>query len=254
MSLEPYVAQLFAGFLVFCRVGAALMLLPGFGDAYVPVRIRLALALSLTLILTPLVSPSLPADMSSDGVGLGLIATELGVGLFFGMISRITLSALNTAGSIIALQTGLSSAMDYDVTAGQQGVTLGAFLGALGLVLVFATDVHHLLLKGLVESYRMFEPGKLPPLGDFSETITRLVSRSFAIALALSAPFLLVGTVVSVGMGLLARLMPSIQVFFVLQPVQIALGLAAFGLTLSAGMEWFLDQYQTAVTQTLGVG
>lgn len=254
MSLEPYLAQLFAGFLVFCRVGAALMLLPGFGDSYVPVRIRLGLAIVLSLVLLPAVGPLLPAGIGEDAASVGLIVTELGIGLFFGMVSRITLSALNTAGSIIALQTGLSSAMDYDVTAGQQGVTLGAFLGALGLVLVFATETHHLLLRGLLESYRMFEPGKLSPLGDFSDMAARLVARSFSIALALSAPFLLVGTIVSVGMGLMARLMPAVQVFFVLQPVQIALGLAAFGLTLSAGMDWFLDQYQTTVTQTLGLG
>lgn len=254
MALDAYVAQAFVGFLVFCRIGAALMLLPGFGDAYVPVRIRLGLALTLTFVLMPVVAAALPADMNRDMVGLGLIVTELGVGLFFGLISRITMGGLQIAGSVIALQTGLSSAMDYDVTAGQQGVTLGTFLGVIGLVLVFATDLHHVLLKGLVESYRLFEPGRLPPLGDFSETIARLVARSFAIGLALAAPFLLVGTVISVGMGLMARLMPAVQIFFILQPLQIALGLAAFGFTVTAGMDWFMDQYHTTVTQTLGLG
>ena len=243
--LERLLAADLIGFvLVFCRMGSAMMLLPGFGEAFVSPRIRLLLALAVTLVAAPVVATALPRFPAGVLPGAGVIITEMGVGLFLGAAARLMLSALQVAGSVIAVQTNMANAFTNDPVGAEQGAVTTGFLTTLGLVLVFATDLHHLMLTGLVESYAIFQPGNLPPLGDFSEAITRVIADSFRIGLQLAAPFVVIGILTNAGMGLLARLMPQIQIFFVAMPVQIALGFLVLTVTLSAGMGAFLDGYE----------
>lgn len=231
-------------FLVFCRVGSAVMVLPGFGEAMVSPQVRLLLALAVTLVVAPVVGPALAG--TPGGLEM-LLITEIGVGLFVGAAARMMMSALQVAGNVIAFQTSLAGAMAFDPMSNTQTPVTGTFLSTLGLVLVFVADLHHLMLAGIVESYRLFVPGQLPPIGDFAEAATRIIGDSFRIGMQLSAPFLLVGILVTVGMGLLSRLMPQVQVFFLAVPVQIMIGLLVLALTLSFGMSWFLEGYEQSL-------
>ena len=242
--LERIIAgDLLSFFLVFCRVGSAMMVLPGFGEAFVSPRVRLLLALAVAAIATPVVAASLPPQ--SVGLGaVGLLITEIGVGLFIGTAARMLTTALQVAGTVIAFQINLSSAFVFDPIGGQQNAVTASFLSTIGLVLLFVTDLHHLLLRGLIESYAVFIPGALPPLGDFVDAATRLAAESFRIGIQLSAPFLLIGVLLSVGMGLLSRLMPQVQIFSLATPVQIMTGLLAMLLTISFGMSWFLETFE----------
>jgi len=99
----------------------------------------------------------------------------------------------------------------------------------------------HGMLRAVVDSYSLFEPGVMPPVGDFSEAVARTVSLSFVLGLKIAAPFVAVGLLFSLGIGVLARLMPQVQVFFIAMPLQIALGFVVLGLTLSAAMVVFTD-------------
>ncbi|MFN4090161.1 MAG: flagellar biosynthetic protein FliR [Alphaproteobacteria bacterium] len=231
-------------FLVFCRVGSAVMLLPGFGESFVSPQVRLLLALAISLVVAPVVGPALAG--STDPIEL-LVATEIGVGLFIGAAARLMMSALHVAGSVIAFQTSLAGAMAFDPTSNAQTPITGTFLSTLGLVLIFTAELHHVMLAGLVESYGLFVPGALPPIGDFAEMATRIVADAFRIGLQLAAPFLLVGVTVTVGMGLLSRLMPQVQVFFLAVPAQVMVGLLVLALTLGFGMTWFLEGYDQAL-------
>lgn len=246
-------ADLLSFFLVFCRLGAAIMVLPAFGDSFVPARMRLVLALALTLIVTPVVGGTLPPAMDW-GSSVGLVVMEIGAGLFLGISVRLLMSALQVAGTVIAFQSSLANAFVFDVASAQQGALPASFLTTLGLVLVFVTDLHHLMLAGLVDSYQVLPPGGLPPVGDFTQTVVRLVGDSFRIGLQLAAPFILIGTLLSVGMGLLTRLMPQAQIFFVAMPLQIMLGLLVFGLTLSVGMAWFMGIFEDRLSNLLLAG
>ena len=246
-------ADLLTVFLVFCRLGSAMVVLPGFGEAFVAPRLRLMLALALAVAVTPVVAPSLPRASDAAAI-VGLILSEIGVGLFIGTAARLLISALQVAGTVIAFQVNLSSAFVFDPTAGQQDMVTGSFLSILGLTLLFVTDLHHLLLRGLVDSYAVFLPGALPPVGDFADAVARLAADSFRIGLQLAAPFLLVGILIAVGMGLLSRLMPQVQIFFVAAPVQILIGMLALMLTVSVGMSWFLGMFEELFGQTLRVG
>jgi flagellar biosynthetic protein FliR len=240
-------ANLFAALLVFLRVGGALMLLPGFGEAYVPQRYRLLLALLVSALLAPVLAPILP-PMPQDVPRLAaMVGGELVVGIFIGTLARIVMAALETAGMVISLQLGLSAAVMFNPLAAQQGAITSALMGVLGVLLLFLTDLHHLMLRAIAESYAVFGAGAMPAAGDLSDAMARAVAQSFRLAIELSAPFIVLGTVFFVAMGLVARLVPQVQILFVTQPVQILGGLLVFALALVAGMRWFLDAFVQAL-------
>ena len=241
ISLLPALAATFM--LVFARVGAMVMLLPGFGESNIPVRIKLGIALLLTLIILPLHRAAYQVDLSSmSSLGV-LMVHELIIGIVLGATARVTLSALAVAGSVIAQQLGLCFVTAVDPTQGQQGLLIGNFLTILGMTLLFATDSHHLVIAALNESYRIFSPGELPPSGDVAALATRAFAAAFKIGMQLSAPFLVFGLVFNIGLGVLARLMPAMQVYFVGVPLSIMVGFLIFALVLTGMMATYLNYF-----------
>ena len=148
--MEPYATaeQVWAGGLIFARVGAILMLLPGFGESYVPPRVRLSLALVLSLALWPIVGSSLPALPATLGATVGWVIREVLTGLAIGAVLRSFMTAMTTAGEIVSLQTTLGFSQTANPLQAQPGTTLSAFLMLLGVTLVFATNTHHLFIGG----------------------------------------------------------------------------------------------------------
>jgi flagellar biosynthetic protein FliR len=177
-----------------------------------------------------------------------LIGGEIVVGVFLGTVARLMLSALETAGAIVSLQLGLSTAQVFNPLLSQQSAITGAFMTVFGVLLIFLTDTHHLMLRGLVASYGLFPAGSFPGFGDLSDTVAHIVSASFRLAVELAAPFIVLGTIFFVALGFLSRLMPQMQIFFIILPIQVAGGLVVFAFTLYAVMQWFLDDF----TQTVG--
>ena len=155
---------------------------------------------------------------------------EIVIGIVLGATARVTLSALAVAGSVIAQQLGLGFVTAVDPTQGQQGLLIGNFLTILGMTLLFATDSHHLVIAALNESYRIFSPGEVMPSGDVAALATRAFATAFKIGMQLSAPFLVFGLVFNIGLGVLARLMPAMQVYFVGVPLSIMVGFLIFAL------------------------
>ena len=241
-------ANLFAVMLVFCRIGSALMVLPGFGDLYVPARYRLLLGIFLATIIATALAPLLPVQPGSPLRLLMLLGGEIVIGVFLGTVARMMLSALETAGAIISLQLGLSTAQVFNPLLAQQSAITGAFMTVFGVLLIFLTDTHHLMLRGLVASYGLFPAGGFPGFDDLSDTVAHLVSASFRLAVELAAPFIVLGTIFFVALGFLSRLMPQMQIFFIILPIQVAGGIVVFAATLYAVMQWFLDDF----TQTVG--
>jgi len=254
MLNEILTTDAFAIGLVFARLGSAMMLMPGFAESYVNPRVRLMLALALTVIVTPVVSVHLP-PMPSALVGAAiLIGGEVVIGVFMGGLMRLLVSALHVAGVIIGFQTSLSNATFFDPSNSQQGALIAAFFNILGVFMIFVTDLHHLMLMAVADSYTLFKPGGTLQFGDFSQTIIRLLSESFALGLQLAAPFMVVGTVFYAGLGLLGRLMPQVQVFFIAVPLQIMIAFAVMSMTLSVSMFWFLARFEDNLLRFTGQG
>jgi flagellar biosynthesis protein FliR len=251
MLAELLPLDVFAVFLVFVRIAAALMLLPGIGEAYVSVQIRLAAATVLTVAISPLVIGTLPILPATPLELLMLILGELVVGLLIGAAARLMMSALHVAGTVIAFQSSLGFALFVDPTQGTQGALIAAFLSLLGLVLIFATGLHMMMIRALADSYVLFTPGQLPPVGDFAALAVRYVSSSFRIGIQIAAPFIVFGIIFYIGLGVLARLLPQIQIFFIAIPLQIFLSLVIFGLVLAPMMIWFLDHFEVRFVELL---
>lgn len=252
MLEQLLVSQVFSFFLIFCRIGSGLMVLPGFGETYVSPRIRLSLALLISLVLTPLLMKTLP-PLPPSSISLALLVTsEVIVGLFIGGICRIMISATHVAGTIFSYQSGLSSAVIYDVTQSTQGSLMGNFFGMVTLVLLFETGMHGFMLRGITESYTVFAPGHFPPMHDFTEAATRILSDTFNVAVEISTPMIVVGTLLFLGAGILARLMPSLQVFFLITSPQILINFFALIAVFSAMMLWYIDFFRDKLTLFLG--
>ncbi|MCA1433574.1 flagellar type III secretion system protein FliR [Bradyrhizobium sp. BRP20] len=241
VSLLPALAASFM--LAFARVGAMVMLLPGLGETNIPTRIKLSIALLLTLIILPLHRNAYQVDMGSLAPLLVLMLHEIAIGIVLGATARVTLSALQVAGSVIAQQMGLGFVTSVDPTQGQQGVLVGNFLTMLGVTLLFATDSHHLVIAALNDSYTIFSPGETVSSGDVASLATRAFAAAFRLGLQLSGPFLVFGLVFHIGLGVLARLMPQMQVYFVGVPLSIFAGFLVLAVVLTAMMGTFLDYF-----------
>ncbi|MGY2049301.1 flagellar biosynthetic protein FliR [Methylobacterium sp. JK268] len=227
--------------LVFARVGTLVMLMPGIGETVVSPRLRLAFALLVALVLFPVVRPLLPQQGGTGPDLIGTLIGEIAVGLVLGLAVRAVLAALQTAGTVIAQQLGLAYAMTVDPTTAGQQATLGTFLTLLGITLVLATDLHHLAIAGIRDSYALMPPVGVPATGDAADLAIRAVARGFSLAVRISAPFIAFGILFNLGLGVLSRLMPQMQVFFVATPAAILIGMAVLLATLGVVMGVFVD-------------
>jgi flagellar biosynthetic protein FliR len=231
--------------IVFARVGAMLMLLPALGESTIPARLRLGFALVFTLVLLPLLReqlPPLPQEMMAIIV---MACHEVVIGLFLGGLMRIFISAAQIAGAIVAFQVGLSAAMVADPNqGGVQGLVVSTFLTFLGTALIFATDLHHMALAAVYDSYMIFSPTDPLMLGDAAQSAVRAVSGAFTVGIQMAAPFIVFGLVFNLGMGILSRLMPQLQVFFIAMPANIGVGLILIALLLTMMMGWYLNHFE----------
>ena len=239
VSLLPMLAAAFL--LVFARVGTMVMMMPGIGEMNMPARVRLTIALVLTAVIMPLHRNDYQIDLRAFGPVLLTLGQELLIGVVLGLMARLTIASLQIAGSVVAQQMGLGFVTAVDPTQGQQGVIVGNFLGVLGVTLIFATDMHHLVIAALNDSYTLFRPGEVPVLGDVASILTTTVTGTFRIGVQLAAPFLVFGLLFNLGLGVLSRLMPQMQVFFVGMPLSILVGFLILLLVLGAMMMTFLD-------------
>jgi len=253
--VEPYATaeQVWTGGLIFARIGALIMTLPGFGEAYTPPRIRLSLALVISLALWPVVAPGLPPLPATLGGMTGWIIREVATGLMIGTILRIFMQSLSVAGEIVSLQTTLSFAQTANPMQAQPGTTISAFLMLLGTTLIFATNTHHLFIAGLVGSYELIAPARPLVTGDFTAMAVKTLGDSFMLGVQLSAPVLVFALIFNLASGLVGRVMPSFQIFFAAAPLSVILGLSVFALSLGVLGTVFIDRYR-ALAQVFAGG
>lgn len=238
--------------LVFSRVAAMLMLMPALGEVTIPSQVRLLLALVLSFVMMPLVAEQYGAIPDTVPALAFMVISEIAVGLFIGAAARLIMSALHVAGNIMAMQMSLAFAQNIDPTQGQQGVLIGNFLSLLAVTLIFATDLDHLLIAAMRDSYEIFKPGQMIPVGDFSQMAVKMVSGAFQLGVQLAAPFLVFGLVFYLGIGILSRLMPQMQIFFIAMPANIAAGFLLLMFLLGALITWFLQGFEQSISMFVG--
>ena len=236
MPPDPLLAALpdwaFAFAVVLARVSAAVMVLPGLGESDTPAVVRAGLAVGISALILPGVAHLIPPAGEAPFRILAMVAGELLVGLLLGWLARLMALALPIAGQIAAMQIGLSSVLQTDPELGAQTAGTSRLLSLAGPVLILSTGLYAMPLDALAGSYRLFPPGHLLPAGDVAQSVARATGACFALSLRLSGPLLIAGLVWQTMLGLLARLVPSLQVYSLALPGQLLGGLLVFGLVL----------------------
>jgi len=220
--------------LAFARVGTAVLLLPGFGETQIPPRIRIALGLVLTLSLLPILPlPAPPTQVTALALLLG---AEAAIGIFIGTGARILVASLHLLGALVGMVSGLSNAFAPSQANTEGATALAALLTVAAIALIFATDLHHMMISAILNSYMILPPGRLP-VGDMTDQIARLGAGAFQIATSMATPFLVIAVLLNLALGLANRIMPTMQVFFVAAPGLILAGLTVFVITLPAVLD-----------------
>lgn len=214
-------------FVLFCRIGGCLILMPGFSSQRVPINVRLFIAFSVTLALTPLLSSEIERSLSEipTAAMTQLFISEILIGGMIGFLARIYFSALETLAVGMAMFIGLSSALagPCDENEPLPAITTLITLTATGLI--FFTDLHWEILRGLSDSYLA-----LPVAGEFDVRfdlvqVSDCLTKSFLISLRISSPFIVYSMIINFVIGLASKLTPQIPLFFITAPAVIAGGL-----------------------------
>lgn len=233
--------QLFGYLLVVARLGAALMFVPALGETDIPMRVRLSFALVLCLVLYP-ATPVPPMQPGNTAVFARLMAMEVTIGIWIGMTARIIFSALNFAGYQIGQIGGLANAFAPSLGSFEGSTMLSNFLMLGGIAAIFVTNAHFLIIRALLYSYRIFPFGQ-PMLGDMAQQMVKAVAASFYIGLTIAAPFLVMGMILNLGLGLANRMMATLPVFFVAGSILIAAALFVLVAALPSVMQVFLQHF-----------
>ncbi|MBF0109666.1 MAG: flagellar biosynthetic protein FliR [Magnetococcales bacterium] len=227
------VGEVERAFLILSRLTGLFLAAPFYSRAAGPRRVKSALILALTVVLFPLVDP-----WSGEGKGqvTSMIAagvSEVVIGAVIGMLVHWVLVAVQVAGSLIGFQMGLSMAMVMDPTSGMQEGVLSNLLYLTVLMLFLSVGGHYLLLEGIARSFQTLPLGEgLPHAGNLLESAMKAMATMFELSLLISAPILVATTLLYIGMGLINRASPQIQVFFLAMPVAQMVGFLIMGLTL----------------------
>lgn len=249
IAILPQIGALFV--LVFARVGTMVMLMPGIGERFIFSRGRLSLAFFIALVILPIARPALQIPQDLPAL-MTLLVGEVLIGLIIGVCARLVMAALQTAGTIVAQAMGLGFAMTVDPTAGAQNPSIGNFLTMLGITLILTSDLHHLAIAAIHESYRLLPPGGAPDITDIMTLAVRSAGQGFAIAVQISAPFIVFGLLFNLGLGVLARMMPQLQVFFLAVPASIFGGMLVLLVVLGVMMSVFMNDLGTFLRQFTG--
>lgn len=244
MLSEFLALNVFQILLVFGRVGGAMLVMPGFSGRYVPTRARLALAMMITIVSLPAIATPLPPTPDSATTLVLLLAIEVSIGLFLGLVGQFLLVAINLTGVVMGFASGLMMAQAFDPLNAQQGSLISSFLGQVALVSLFALGLHHVMISAVVESYALMPVGGLPDTGDMAQLLTGLVSSGFRVGWQLASPFVIYGIIFQSTLGIIARLMPQLNVLFIAMPAQILFGLSLFSLTIPFIMFTFLTYFE----------
>ncbi len=205
--------------LAFARIGSAVMLLPGIGEAVVPQTLRAGFAACLTTLLLPI----LPIPHYTDPTPIllmALLAHELLIGIWLGIMARLFVLALPVAGQIISFQIGLSSVITPDQELGTESTLISSVFGTYATTLILVTGLYALPLRALAASYHILPVGIGLPAGGVLEITERLTAQSFALAIQLAMPFLLAGLLWQAGLAIISKLVPQLQIYLVALPGQ----------------------------------
>jgi flagellar biosynthetic protein FliR len=235
--------QIYCVLLVFVRVSAAFLLLPGFGEPSVPTRMRFLAALAVAVAVAPTVAGMPTAVPGSVRIATA-VAAEAACGALLGVLSRTVISGVLTAGQIISQNIGLTNIFAAGLSI-DEASTVGGALYAGAVAILFATNGHHMILRALADSYNLLPPAQFPEVAASVRSVVAAGVRCFRLGGQLALPFLLLALVFNVSLAAVNRAMPAMPVFMIANPAIVIFGLYLLSATvpgmLGIGMGGWTD-------------
>ncbi|RVU20269.1 flagellar biosynthesis protein FliR [Methylobacterium oryzihabitans] len=233
-----------AAFLIFCRIGACLMVVPGFSSTRIPAQIRLFVAFAVSLAVAPVVLPGFQARLSDQvpAVTLAWIVVESLTGFVIGLLGRIFLFVLESIVTAMATAAGFGVIPGTPLE-GEPVPGFGALLMLAATALTFAADLHWELVRGIVDSYDRIPPGSGLGAQASLVQVTDQIGAVFVMGLRIGSPFIAYSIVVNLALGFANKLTPQVPVFFIATPFLMAGGLLLLYATSTEFMTQFLTAY-----------
>ncbi|HOJ52663.1 MAG TPA: flagellar biosynthetic protein FliR, partial [Syntrophales bacterium] len=234
MNLPAFQIEQVIGFiLVLMRVGAIIIMIPVFGERVVPAQVKAG----LSVIVAGLIYPVLPVNVGDFKAGSTIellirMGGEVIIGVAIGFVARIVFAAVQTAGELMGFQMGVAVANVVDPVSSTQISILSEFLYLVALLVFVTVDGHHIFLASIIESYRF-----IPILHGFfgaeaAREMLNMTTDVFVTGIKIAAPVVAVIIFVNVGLGLIARTVPQINVFIVGFPLQVFVGIMFLGIAM----------------------
>lgn len=252
--------------LAFARLISFLIVVPFFGGAAVPGRIKVATATALVIIVYPSLAAGLPADGAPLAFGAmgfaALIIKEALIGFTLGFVASLVFEAVQVAGRVIDSQRGSTMAEMFAPQLQTRVSELGQFKLQLAIVIFLAVGAHHAFLRSLVESFQIVPAMSFPRIAQGwtaqSESLVRLAGGVFAIGVQLAAPAIIALLLTDIFFGIVNRVAPQINVFFLSMPVKMFVGLfvVLIALTLYKNrfIYYFTESHRTFVELIRAIG
>lgn len=216
--------------LIFLRVSAIIITIPILGNASVPMRVKGGLSVVVALLLVPFVQyDAVPIKLPMLVVQM---CGEVLIGIVIGFAGRILFAGVQLAGQLVGFQMGFAIVNVVDPVSSSQVSIIAQFQYLLALLIFLAVNAHHIFLYAIAESYQVIPPLGFHYSGPLMESIIELSKSIFVVAVKTGAPVMAILLFASVGLGLISRTVPQINVFIVGFPLKIAMGLIGIGLTL----------------------
>jgi flagellar biosynthesis protein FliR len=156
----------------------------------------------------------------------------------------LMMSALQVAGATAGIASGLGFAQQVDPVASQPAAIFSAFFSLMGVVLIMSAGLHRIMIQAAADSYAIFPPGQMPPIGDASMFVIDAVANAFRLGIQIAAPVLVFSLIFNLSLGLVARLLPQIQIFMIAMPLSVLLGVAVIALGFGGGLMVWLDEME----------
>ena len=234
LTMEIAVLQFVIGLLVFVRVTSLLVLAPGFGNKAVPPTVKIALGIFLAFVLSPVVSAAHPDVDLRLGSLVVMALKESAVGMAMGFASGLVFEGVRIAGDLMGFDLGLSLAQLYDPENGTSNNVVAQLLSMTALMVFFVLNGHHFILEALYVSYSAVPLGQFHASPALLEGIVTLTGMTLVVGVKLAAPVIVTSFLLNIGMAVLARVAPQINVFFV--AVSLKTGAGMFVLMASVPM------------------
>lgn len=231
-------------FAIFCRIGACIMTLPGFSSARISTTIRFFLAFAVSLAMTPLLFDTIYPRVSGTAASLvGVIVSELLIGLMYGLVPRLYVLGLQFAGSAVSMAIGLNTPGAMDVLEDSSENQMTNLISFGGLLVLFMLDFHHVVFRALVDSYAVMPLCGMPDSQKMLITLTDTLSQTFMLMLRLASPFLIFGLMFNFAVGLVNKLAPQVPVFYISTPYLLMGGLLLVYFTIGAMVMQFAQYF-----------